>query len=68
MNRLDSERAVAFNEHVWRDLAGLGVEALAIGLAFSLILALAVFIVAREAPAGNFAAISPATHIASVNP
>src|SRR5262249_43918129 len=60
MNKLDSDRAVAVDDHVWRDLAGLGVEALAIGLAFSLILALAVFVVAREAPAGNFAAASAA--------
>src|SRR5215831_16859926 len=33
MNKLDSNRAVAVDDHVWRDLAGLGVEALAIGLA-----------------------------------
>ena len=68
MNKPDSDRTVALSEHVWRDLAGLGVEALAIGLAFSLILALAVFIVAREAPTSNFAATSAATQIASVNP
>jgi hypothetical protein len=68
MNNLDSDRAVAVDDHVWRDLAGLGVEALAIGLAFSLILALAVFVVAREAPAGNFAATSAATQISLANP
>ena len=32
---------------VWRDLAGLAAEALAIGVVFSVLLALAVFIVAR---------------------
>jgi len=33
---------------VWRDLAGLAAEALAIGVVFSVLLALAVFIVARS--------------------
>jgi hypothetical protein len=55
MQANDSEKAIAINDGVWRDLAGLGVEALAIGLIFSLILALAVLVVAREAPAANFA-------------
>jgi len=55
MQRVDSEKAIALSDRVWRDLAGLGVEALVIGLAFSLILALAVFVVARDAPAGHFA-------------
>lgn len=62
MPRVDSEKTVAINDRVWRDLAGLGVEALAIGLAFSLILALAVFVVVRGAPPENFA--SPGAAIA----
>ena len=57
MQRIDSGRTVAISDRVWRDLAALGVEALAIGFAFSLILALAVFVVARDTPAGNLASI-----------
>ena len=64
----ESQKAIAVDDRVWRDLASLGVEALAIGLAFSLILALAVFVVAREAPVGNFAATSTATQIALATP
>jgi hypothetical protein len=56
MQGIDSEKAAGSSERVWRDLAGLGAEAIAIGLAFSLILGLAVFLVARGAPPGNFAA------------
>ena len=55
MKNVGSEEGTAISDRVWRDLAGLGVEALAIGLAFSLILALAVFVVARETRAGDFA-------------
>ena len=38
---------------VWRDIARLAAEALAIGLAFSVLLALAVFMVARNADNGD---------------
>ena len=38
---------------VWRDLAGLAAEALAIGVVFSVLLALAVFIVARAGNSGE---------------
>jgi hypothetical protein len=55
MQRVNSEKAIALSDRVWRDLARLGVEALVIGLAFSLILALAVFVVARDAPTSHFA-------------
>jgi len=68
MQRDEPEKAIAIDDRVWRDLAGLGVEALAIGLAFSLILALAVLVVAREAPVGNFAATSTAAQIALAAP
>jgi hypothetical protein len=68
MHRNESEKAIAIDDRVWRDLAGLGVEALAIGLVFSLILALAVFVVARDGPPGNFAAASTAPRIATANP
>jgi hypothetical protein len=42
----------ALDASAWRDLARLAAEALAIGIAFSVLLALAVFMVAR---AGNSA-------------
>jgi hypothetical protein len=68
MQANDSGKAAALDNHVWRDLAGLGVEALAIGLAFSLILALAVFVVARDVSPGNFAATSNSTQVALAAP
>ena len=41
---------------VWRDLGQLAVEALAIGVVFSVLLALAVFVVARGGHGDEFAA------------
>lgn len=40
---------------VWRDLAQLAIEALAIGVVFSVLLALAVFVVARGGRGEAFA-------------
>ena len=40
---------------VWRDLVQLAVEALAIGVLFSVLLALAVFVVARGTHGDEFA-------------
>ncbi|MGH8799176.1 MAG: hypothetical protein ACREX7_02950 [Casimicrobiaceae bacterium] len=49
---------------MWRDLAGLAVEALAIGVLFSLLLALAVLVMARSRPDEHFAgAVVPATPV-----
>jgi hypothetical protein len=52
----------AIDARVWRDLVQLAVEALAIGVVFSILLALAVFVVARGTRGDEFAAsqISPA--------
>jgi hypothetical protein len=41
---------------VWRDLAQLAAEALAIGVVFSVLLALAVFVIARGQHGDAFAA------------
>src|SRR5665811_28251 len=47
MATIDSSNSRTINACVWRDLAQLAAEALAIGVVFSLLLALAVFVVAR---------------------
>jgi hypothetical protein len=49
MPDIESNNATAISTRVWRDLAQLAVEALAIGVVFSVLLALAVFAVARGA-------------------
>jgi hypothetical protein len=54
--RIESRNASAIDASVWRDLAQLAVEALAIGVVFSVLLALAVFVVARGARGDEFAA------------
>ena len=56
MPRIESRTAPAIDACVWRDLAQLAVEALAIGVVFSVLLALAVFVVARGARGDEFTA------------
>ena len=56
MPTIESRNAPTINACVWRDLAQLAVEALAIGVVFSVLLALAVFVVARGARGDEFAA------------
>jgi hypothetical protein len=55
MPAIESRNAPAINAGVWRDLAQLAAEALAIGVVFSVLLALAVFVVARSAHSDEFA-------------
>jgi hypothetical protein len=55
MTTIDSGNSRAINARVWRDLAQLAGEALAIGVVFSLLLALAVFVVARGGHGEEFA-------------
>jgi len=55
MATIKSNNATAISTQVWRDLAQLAVEALAIGVVFSVLLALAVFVVARGGHADEFA-------------
>jgi hypothetical protein len=58
--RIESRNASAIDASVWRDLAQLAIEALAIGIVFSVLLALAVFVVARGARGDEFAALRTA--------
>ncbi len=51
---------------VWRDLAGLAAEALAIGVVFSMLLALAVFVVARTSTSDDTGLRADATARAEV--
>ena len=53
---IETRSVPAIDASVWRDLAQLAVEALAIGVVFSVLLALAVFVVARGARGDEFAA------------
>jgi hypothetical protein len=55
-------RIPAINATVWRDLARLAAEALAIGVVFSVLLALAVFVVARNSHGDEFAATQSPPH------
>lgn len=49
---------------VWRELGALAVEGMAIGLVFSVLLAAAVYVVARNGAGTDFALASPAAEIA----
>ena len=53
MQSRDAVEAVA--PRVWRDLAALAAEAVAIGVLFSLLLALAVLVMTRARPDDSFA-------------
>lgn len=61
MQTVESRNSVASGAGAWRDLARLGVEALAVGVVFSVLLALAVFIVAHNGHGGEFADASVTT-------
>jgi hypothetical protein len=50
--------AHAIAPRVWRDLAGLAAEAVAIGVLFSVLLALAVLVMTRARPDDRFAGAS----------
>jgi hypothetical protein len=62
-----SKTGNAIASRVWRDLAGLAVEALAIGVLFSLLLALAVLVMARARPDERFAAPTAPVVVAAVH-
>ncbi len=55
MPTIKSTSAATISTRVWRDLAQLAVEALAIGVVFSVLLALAVLVVARGTHGDEFA-------------
>jgi hypothetical protein len=56
ISTVEARTATSIDASVWRDLAQLAVEALAIGVVFSVLLALAVFVVARGPRGDEFAA------------
>ena len=64
MQTRESRNAVAINARVWRDVVRLGVEALAIGVVFSVLLALAVYVVAKNDRGADFAASATAVTVA----
>jgi hypothetical protein len=53
-----TNRIEAIAPRVWRDLAGLAAEAVAIGIVFSVLLALAVLVMARARTDDRFAGTS----------
>ena len=56
--KMQTRHAVeAVAPRVWRDLAALAAEAVAIGVLFSLLLALAVLVMTRARPDDSFAGI-----------
>ena len=55
MLTIATRSAPAIDARVWRDLAQLAVEAMVIGVVFSVLLALAVFVVARGTHGDEFA-------------
>jgi hypothetical protein len=58
--RTESSKAAAISTRVWRDLGQLAFEALAIGVVFSVLLALAVFVVARGTHGDGLAGLQAA--------
>jgi hypothetical protein len=60
MPSIESAKPQALETRVWKDLAQLAVEAMAIGVVFSVLLALAVFVVARSGRGDDFSASQPA--------
>ena len=63
MSILKSSNPRALDIAVWRDLAGLAAEALAIGIVFSVLMALAVFVIAGGAHGDAASSASSATLI-----
>jgi hypothetical protein len=53
-----TNRVEAIAPRVWRDLAGLAAEAVVIGIVFSVLLALAVLVMARARTDDRFAGAS----------
>lgn len=56
MQTVEGRTGAAIGVRVWRELGQLALEGLAIGLVFSMLLAAAVYMVARSAPGSEFAA------------
>lgn len=66
VERVEGRASGAIGVRVWRELGQLALEGLVIGLAFSVLLAAAVYMVARAGHIEDFAAAqSPATEVAT---
>ena len=67
MQTVEGRVGGAISARVWRELGQLALEGLAVGLVFSVLLAAAVYMVARNSHSDEFAAAStPATEIATL--
>jgi hypothetical protein len=67
MQTVEGRVGGAISVRVWRELGQLALESLAIGLVFSVLLAAAVYMVARTSHGDEFAAAStPAAEIATL--
>ncbi len=67
MQTVEGRVGGAISVRVWREFGQLALEGLAIGFVFSLLLAAAVYMVARNSHGDDFAAAStPATEIATL--
>jgi hypothetical protein len=60
MQAVEGRAGVAIGTRVWRELGQLALEGLAIGVVFSVLLAAAVYMVARTAHGDDFAAAQTA--------
>ena len=67
MQTVEGRAGGAISVRVWRELGQLALEGLAIGLVFSVLLAAAVYMVARNSHGDDFAAAAvPATEITAL--
>jgi len=67
MQTVEGRAGGAISVRVWRELGQLALEGLAIGLVFSVLLAAAVYMVARNSHGDDFAAAStPTTEISTL--
>jgi Na+-driven multidrug efflux pump len=69
MQTVEGRAGGAIGARVWRELGQLALEGLAIGLAFSVLLAAAVYLVAQNSHPEDFAAAqAPAMDLATLAP
>ncbi len=67
MQTIEGRASGAIGARVWRDLGQLALEGLVIGIAFSVLLAAAVYMVARTSHIEDFAAAQdPAAEVATL--
>jgi predicted cobalt transporter CbtA len=67
MQTVEGRAGGAISVRIWRELGQLALECLAIGVVFSMLLVAAVYMVARNSHADDFAAApTPAAEIATL--